>query len=94
MFGFLVAIVAGFVTPQLEEPLARPLVRKLGKVMTFEGAETRLIAFIMAMLVAGIVSALLESGSAFWVILGGALGYFGVRLVAVGREMLAARNNR
>lgn len=93
MFGFLAALVAGFVTPQLEAPIARPLARKMEKFITLEVSETRLIAFIVAMLIAGVVSALLESGSTFWVILGGALGYFGTRLIAVAREMIAARNN-
>lgn len=92
MFGFLAAIVAGFVTPQLEAPLARPLARKLEKYITLEAAETRLLAFIIAMLGAGIASALLDSGSTFWVILGGALGYFGTRLVGAAREMMDARN--
>ncbi len=91
MFGFLAAVVAGFVTPQLDAPVARPLVRKMEKYFTVELAETRLIAFIVAMLAAGVVSALLDSGSTFWVILGGALGYFGTRLVAAISEAMAAR---
>ena len=49
MFGFLAAIVAGFVTPQLEAPVARPLARKLEKYITLEASETRLLAFIIAM---------------------------------------------
>lgn len=92
MFGFLAAIVAGFVTPQLEAPVARPLARKLEKYITLEAPETRLLAFIIAMLGAGIASELLDSGSTFWVILGGALGYFGTRLIAAAREMMDARN--
>lgn len=94
MFGFLVAIAAGFLTPQLDAPVARPLVRKMEKHFTVELAETRLISFIVAMLLAGVISALLDSGSAFWVILGGALGYFGIRLVAAVQDLIAARQNR
>lgn len=91
MLGFLAAIVAGFVTPQLEAPIARPLARKMEKYITLEASETRLIAFIIAMLAAGIVASLLDSGGAFWIVLGGALGYFGTRLVAAIREMMDAR---
>ena len=94
MLGFLAAIVAGFVTPQLEAPLARPLARKMEKYITLEASETRLIAFILAMLAAGVASALLASGSTFWVILGGALGYFGTRLVAAAREVMDARKRK
>jgi hypothetical protein len=51
------------------------------------------LAFVIAMLVAGVVGALLDSGSAFWMILGGALGYFGARLVTAVRTALEARKN-
>jgi hypothetical protein len=93
MFGFIAAVVAGFVTPQLEAPAARPLAKILSKYMTLEASETRLLAFVIAMLVAGVVGSLLDSGSAFWMILGGALGYFGARLVTAVRTALEARKN-
>lgn len=70
MLGFLAAVAAGFVTVQLEAPVARPLARKMERYVTLEASETRLIAFIVAMLIAGVVSALLDSGTTFWVILG------------------------
>ena len=93
MLGFLVALVAGFVTPQLDAPVAGPLARMLGKYMTIDVTETRLLSFMVAMLVAGIVSVLLASGSTFWVILGGTLGYFATRIVAAAREAMDARNS-
>ncbi len=93
MLGFIVAAVAGFFTPQLEAPLARPIARMLEQHITLEAAETRLIAFIVAMLGAGIVASLLDSGSAFWMILGGALGYFATRLVAAARAAMDARKD-
>lgn len=91
MLGFIVAAIAGFITPQLETPVARPLARMMEKHITLEAAETRLIAFIVAMLGAGIVASLLDSGSAFWMILGGAFGYFATRLVAAARAIMDAR---
>lgn len=92
MLGFIVAAIAGFITPQLEVPAARPVVRMLEQHITLEAAETRLIAFIIAMLAAGVIASLLDSGSAFWMILGGALGYFATRLVAAARAAMDARN--
>jgi len=94
MLGFIVAAVAGFIVPQLEAPVARPLARMLEKHITLEAAETRLLAFIVAMLGAGVIGSLLHSGSAFWMILGGALGYFGTRLVAAARAFMDARNTK
>jgi len=51
----------------------------------------RLLSFILVMLIAGIVAELLDSGSAFWIILGGALGYFALRLVAAAQAFLEQR---
>jgi hypothetical protein len=93
MLGFLAAIGAGFATPYLEAPVARPIAKLMEKHITLEESEIRLIAFIVAMLAAGVVSALLDSGMTFWVILGGALGYFGSRLVGAGRAMMDARRD-
>lgn len=93
MLGFLIAIAAGFATPHLEAPVARPLAKMMEKHFTVEASEVRLIAFMVAMLAAGVVSALLHSGMTFWVILGGAIGYFGSRLIAAAREIIDARRN-
>ena len=93
MLGFIVAAIAGFITPHLEAPVARPLVRLAEKQITLEATETRLIAFIVAMLAAGVIGSLLNSGSAFWMILGGALGYFATRMVAAGRAVMDARKD-
>lgn len=93
MLGFIAAVIAGFVTPQLEAPAARPVARFMEKHITLEATETRLIAFIIAMLAAGVVASLLNSGSVFWMVLGGALGYFGTRLVAAARSAMDARKD-
>lgn len=93
MLGFLIAIAAGFVTPQLDTPVSGPLQKMLGKFLTFEAAETRLLSFMVAMLVAGVASVLLASGSTFWIILGGMIGYFATRIVAAAREAMDARKD-
>lgn len=91
MLGFIAALIAGFVTPHIEVPLVRPLVRKIAPHMRIEEAEVRMVSFAVMMLIAGLIAALLHSASAFWVILGGVLGYFALRLVEAARQTLEQR---
>lgn len=80
MFGFLIALVAGYLVPQLDKPVARPLIKVASKYMDFEEVETRLISFVVAMIVAAILSAVFDSGSALGLIVGTLLGYFALRI--------------
>jgi hypothetical protein len=91
MFGFILGLVAGFLTPHAEGPLARPLSKAIAPYVTLEAGELRVLSFILVMLLAGIGAELLHSGSTFWVILGGGLGYFGTRLVAAARSAYDGR---
>jgi len=91
MIGFIVAVVAGWLTPMLEAPLARPLARAMGPRILVEPGEMRALAFIIAMLAAGVLAELFDSGSAFWVILGGAVGFFGTRLAGALRVVIEGR---
>ncbi len=91
MLGFLVAVAAGFVTPSLDAPVTRPLARAVSGFLQVEVAETRLASFMVAMLAAGVLANLLHSGSTFWVILGGVIGYFLTRLVAGAKTALDQR---
>jgi hypothetical protein len=93
MLGFIIAVVAGFLTPYAEAPLARPVARFLGDRIKVEDSEMRALAFMIVMLGAGIGAAVLQSGMTFWVILGGMIGYFGTRIVAALREMIEARRS-
>lgn len=93
MLGFIVAVVAGFLTPQLEGPVVNPLVKALEGHIKVEPTEARLMAFMVAMIVAAIVAALISSGTAFWIVLGGVLGYFGTRIVEVVKKQVDARKN-
>ncbi len=92
MLGFIVSVIAGYLVPHIEGPLGRPAAAFLAKHITLEDAETRLVSFVVAMMGAGVVASLLNSGSAFWMILGGALGYFGQRLVAAAKTAMDNRN--
>lgn len=93
MFGFIIALVAGFLTRHAEDPLTRPLINRIAPHLTVEPGEVRLLSFILVMLVAGIGAELLDSGSIFWVILGGATGYFATRLLAAVQAGLKGRNS-
>ncbi len=91
MFGFIIALIAGFLAPHAEGPLARPLAAAMRDKVPLAPGELRLLSFILVMLLAGIAAELLDSGSAFWIILGGALGYFALRLVAAGQALFDQR---
>lgn len=93
MLGFLVAIGAGFITPHLDGPVAKPLMTALGKWIEFNEAETRLVSFMAAMIGAGVLANLLNSGATFWVILGGVLGYFITRIVAAAKTVMDQRQD-
>ncbi|MDO6591870.1 hypothetical protein DS901_06305 [Loktanella sp. D2R18] len=91
MFGFLIAAGLGFATPHIE-PLIAPLLKGITAHIPIAETEKRLVAFMVAMLAAGIASAILYSGTAFWIVAGGSLGYFGVRIVAAIKKLIAERN--
>lgn len=92
MLGFIIAAAAGFLTPQIEGPVVGPIVKMLDGHISIEPTEKRLIAFMVAMLAAGIAAVLLNSGTPFWVISGGVLGYFGTRIVARAKKFMDGRN--
>ncbi|KJZ19901.1 hypothetical protein [Loktanella sp. S4079] len=91
MLGFIIAGVAGFLTPQIETLIA-PLFKGISEHIAIADNEKRLVAFIVAMLAAGIASAILYSGTAFWIVLGGTLGYFATRIIEVAKKMIDQRN--
>ncbi|ROT98584.1 hypothetical protein [Histidinibacterium lentulum] len=88
MLGFLIAALAGFLTPKLEEPAARPLAKSLSSSVKVEPGEIRTLAFMLALLGAALLSTALDSDNAFAVVLGGVLGYFGTRIVAALRRAM------
>ncbi|WP_296426231.1 hypothetical protein [Yoonia sp.] len=94
MLGFIIAAVAGFLTPHIEGPVAEPIVKALQGRIPVEASEKRLIAFMVAMLGAGVAAALLDSGTPFWMIVGGVLGYFATRIMAAGQKLIDARNSK
>lgn len=92
MLGFLVAAVAGFLTPQIEGSVAGPIVRILEGYFTVEPSEKRLIAFMIALTAAAVLASLLNSGTVFGVIIGAVLGYFGLRIYTVLKKIIGGRS--
>ena len=92
MWGFIIAIGLGFLTPQIETLIA-PLLKGITAHIPIVDTEKRLVAFIVAMLAAGIASAILYSGTAFWIMAGGTLGYFGTRIVAAIKKLIEERQS-
>jgi hypothetical protein len=91
MLGFIVAVVAGWLAPAAEGPVARPLARALGPRLAVAESEMRALSLIIMMLAAGLAAEALDSGSPFWVILGGAIGFFGTRIVTALRDVIDGR---
>ncbi|WP_322893512.1 MULTISPECIES: hypothetical protein [unclassified Yoonia] len=85
MLGFLIAAVAGYFTPQIESAVGAKLTKALAPHITLAPGETRLLAFMVAVIGAGIAAELLDSDNPFWVALGASLGYFGPRIIAAIR---------
>lgn len=81
MFGFLIAVAGGALTPMIEGPLARPVARALRDNVEVSDGELRALSFMIAMIIVGIFCAVFDSGSALSLAVGGTLGYFGMRLV-------------
>lgn len=80
MLGFLIAVAGGAVTPMIEGPLARPVARAMGGNIEIADTELRALAFMIAMIGAGILCAVFGTGSPLGLAVGGTLGYFGMRL--------------
>ena len=87
MLGFLIALAAGAATPKIEDLVARPLAKTMGQKIEVFDDELPVLAFIIAMLLAAILSAIFSNGSALGVIFGGGLGYFGLRIVRLVQRM-------
>jgi hypothetical protein len=93
MLGFLVAALLGYLTPQLEGPIAGPIAKFLEGYFPIEPAEKRVIAFMAALAGAGVFAAVFDNGSTFGVILGCVLGYFGVRIYNLLKRIIEARTD-
>ena len=80
MFGFAIAVAAGFFTPQIQSSLAAPVAKSLS-FLSIEESEHDVFGFMLAVLIAGFIATIIGSGNALGVALGLALGYFAMRIV-------------
>lgn len=93
MFGFVIALVAGFLAPHAEAPLARPLAEAIRGVVKLEDGEMKLLSFMIVMLIAGAACAMFDTGSPLGVILGGVIGYFGLRLSTYAKSKIDGKRS-
>ena len=93
MLGFLIALIAGGVTPMLETPIARPVARMMGNNVELADGELRALAFMVAMIIAGILCAVFSTGTPLSLAIGGTLGYFGMRLLRWGQRAIEDRRS-
>jgi hypothetical protein len=93
MFGFLIAIAIGFAVPHLETPVVTPLAKAMERHVRLEPGEGRVLAYALALIIAGLIAVLLGSSNAFWVPVGALLGYFATRIVAAVRDIIEARQS-
>lgn len=91
MLGFVFALVAGFVAPSLDAAASRPLARALGSLVRVEESEVRALSVLIALLGAGALCAIFNTGSVLGVIVGATLGYFLLRLTSAARDAIENR---
>ena len=92
MLPFILSVLAGFATPFVEPALTKLVQPRLSDVPVHEG-EYLTITFVLLLIAVAILS--IVSGvlaSAFTVLLGGALGLFGVRLFNVLKALVDGQN--
>lgn len=80
MLGFLIAAAAGFLVPQLEPVVGKPVTAKLRKVVPIDALEHRAITVLICLIIAAFVASIFDSGNAIGMTVGFSLGYFGTRI--------------
>lgn len=80
MLGLIIGAIGGFFSPRLVETAARPLAGAVSKWVAVEEGEMSLLAYMIAMVLAMIVANLLSVDAFFMVMVGGVLGFFGLRI--------------
>lgn len=93
MLTFILSLIAGFATPMVE-PMVTGVLKPLTKDMPIMEGEFRTITFVL-LLIAVAVAAMISGSNApsFTILLGGALGLFGMRLFNVAKAVAASRKS-
>jgi len=90
MFGFFIAVAAGFITPQLQQSAAPAVAKALGPLNITE-AEHDVLGFMIALFIAAIVAAIFGSGSVLGTAIGLMLGYFATRLIQIIQDATSGK---
>ncbi len=86
--SFIAGLIFGVGSGYFEKMIAGPLRQKL----SLSDSELSIVSFAALMLIASIViSAMGVNTSSFWMVLGGAIGAFGIRAYAFGKGQLDER---
>ena len=91
MLGFLIAVAAGFVSPHLDEPVSARIAGALKDSLPIETSEYRVVSFMVALLAAAILAALVDNDSPLAIVVGGVLGYFLMRIVETLRKLVEGK---
>jgi len=94
MLGLIIAIAAGAASPKIEDLAARPLAKILSPHIEVSDGEIPVLAFMIGMLVAAVLSSIVGNGSAISVLFGGTLGYFGLRLFLLGKRVVQSSTEK
>ena len=79
--------------PMLEAPVARPIARMMGNNVELADGELRALAFMVAMIGAGVLCAVFSTGTPLSLAIGGTLGYFGMRLLRWAQRVIEDRTS-
>jgi len=91
MFGFLIAVAAGFLTPQVQATVV-PMIAKPLEALNIEEKEHDLLGFMVAMLGAGFLASLFGHSSPFGIAVALVIGYFATRLIAIVQGMMSGKS--
>ena len=86
MFGFLIAVCAGYLVVVVEKPVGQPVAAFLGRFIPVESGELRIVSFATMLVAAAFLSSFFGSGTMIGQAVGLCLGYFGARIVSAGRK--------
>ena len=87
MLGFLISLVAGFLTPQIKATAVPPVAKALSALDIAE-EEHGVLAFMIAILGGGFLATLFGNASPFSIAVGVIIGYFATRLLAIVQNMI------
>ena len=90
MFGFIIAVAAGFFTPQLQTSAA-PIVAKALSVLNISETEYDALGVLLAVIIAAVVTTVIGSGNALTVAVGVTIGYFATRLLRIVQDATSGK---